>query len=80
MDDQFKKGSFAVVPQKVSAEDHSQPLPPPIMRTYTEAVNQFTKNATAFIEQLPLLTKSARYCSPTSVSSFARVRQPDGGS
>src|ERR1700730_14860203 len=58
MDDQFKQGNFAVVPQKVLAEDHNQPLPTPNMKTYTEAVNQFTKNATAFIEQLPLLTKA----------------------
>ena len=58
MNDQFKKGNSAVVPQRVLAEDHSQPLSPPTMKTYTEAVNEFTKNATAFIEQLPLLTKA----------------------
>jgi flagellar biosynthesis chaperone FliJ len=28
------------------------------MTTYTEALNEFTRNATAFIEQLPLLTKA----------------------
>jgi len=28
------------------------------MAAYTEAVNEFTRNATAFIEQLPLLTKA----------------------
>jgi hypothetical protein len=74
MDDQFKKGSFAVVPQKVSAEDHSQPLPPPVMRTYTEAVNQFTKNATAFIEQLPLLTK-ARDAYEEAMRASAEMRK-----
>jgi len=58
MNDQFKKGNFAVVPQKVLTEDPNQPLPSPTMKTYTEAVNEFTKNATAFIEQLPLLTKA----------------------
>jgi hypothetical protein len=58
MDDQFKRGNFAVVPQKGPAEDHNPLSPSPTMKTYTEAVNQFTKNATAFIEQLPLLTKA----------------------
>jgi hypothetical protein len=53
----FKKGNSAIVPQKVLAEDHHQPSSSPSM-TYTEAVNEFTKNATAFIEQLPLLTKA----------------------
>jgi hypothetical protein len=35
-----------------------QPSSLATMTTYTEAVNEFTKNATAFIEQLPLLTKA----------------------
>jgi hypothetical protein len=55
--DQFNR-NFEAVPQKVLAEDHNQPLPSPTMETYVEAVNEFTKNATAFIEQLPLLTKA----------------------
>jgi hypothetical protein len=42
--------------QKVFTEDHDQPSPPATMATYTEAVNEFTKNATAFIEQIPLFT------------------------
>ena len=57
MNDQFKKENFAVVSQKVLTEDSNQPLPSPTMKTYTAAVNEFTKNATAFIEQLPLLPK-----------------------
>jgi exonuclease VII small subunit len=56
MNEQVKKANFAVVPQKVLAEDH--PLPIPTMKTYTEAMNEFTKNATAVLEQLPLLTKA----------------------
>jgi hypothetical protein len=52
------KGKSAVGPQKVFTEGYEQPLPPATMATYTEAVNEFTKNATAFIEQLPLLTKA----------------------
>jgi len=39
-------------------DDSNQPLTSPTMNTYTEAVKEFTKNATAFIEQLPLLTKA----------------------
>ena len=58
MNDQFQKGNFAVVPQKVPTEDSDRPLPSPTMETYTEAVKEFTKSATAFIEQLPLLTKA----------------------
>ncbi len=58
MKDQFKEENFEVVPQKVLSIDHSQPLPSPTLERYTEAVNEFTRNATAFIEQLPLLTKA----------------------
>jgi hypothetical protein len=54
-----EKGKVAVSPQKVFTEGQDQPWPPPVtMATYTEAVNEFTKNGTAFIEQLPLLTKA----------------------
>jgi flagellar biosynthesis chaperone FliJ len=35
-----------------------EPSSSSIMTTYIGAVNEFTKNATAFIEQLPLLTKA----------------------
>jgi hypothetical protein len=57
-DRQAEKGKVAVGPQKVFTEGQDQPSPPVTMATYTEAVNEFTKNATAFIEQLPLLTKA----------------------
>ena len=73
MNDSIKKGNFAVGPQKVSAEDHNRPLPSPTIQTYTEAVNEFTKNATAFIEQFPLLTKArAAYNEATSASREIR--------
>jgi len=58
VNDQFKKENFAVVPQKVLAEVHHEPSWSSTMTTYIGAVNEFTKNATAFIEQLPLLTKA----------------------
>ena len=58
VNDQFKKENFAVVPQKVLAEDHHEPSSSSTMTTYIGAVNEFTRNATAFIEQLPLLAKA----------------------
>ena len=52
---QVEKAKFAVGSQEVLT---SQPLPPTTLATYSEAVNEFTKNANAFIEQLPLLSKA----------------------
>jgi len=56
--DPFQKEDLPVVPQSVFKEDSNQPLASPAMNTYTEAVTEFTKSATAFIEQLPLLAKA----------------------
>lgn len=58
MDRRLKKENPAVGPQRVLAPGQSQLLPAATMTTYTEALNEFAKNATAFIEQLPLLTKA----------------------
>ena len=69
-----EKGKVAVGPQKVFAEGHDQPSPPATMATYTEAVNEFTKNATAFIEQLPLLTK-ARDAYEQAMKASAELRK-----
>ena len=74
MNNHSKKGNLAVVPQKVLAEDPNQPLPSPTMKTYTEAVNEFTKTATAFIEQLPLLTK-ARGAYEEALRASAEMRK-----
>lgn len=57
-DSRFEKRDFPVGPQQVLAEDRHPSSSSPTMATYTEALNEFTKNATAFIEQLPLLTKA----------------------
>jgi len=70
----FKKGNSATVPQKVLAEDHHQPLLPPTMKTYTEAVNECAKNATAFIEQFPLLIK-ARDAYEEAMRASAEMRK-----
>jgi hypothetical protein len=69
-----EKGNFAVGPQKVLAEDHHQPSSSPTMTTYTEAVNEFIKSATAFIEQLPLLTK-ARDAYEQAMRASAELRK-----
>jgi hypothetical protein len=58
MDDQLKKGNVASVPQKAPAEARTPSVPAPSMKTYVEAVEEFTKSANALIEQLPLLTKT----------------------
>ncbi len=55
MDSRFKDG-IEVGPQKTLAA--SQGPPSSSMTTYAEAVNQFTKSATAFLEHLPLLAKA----------------------
>jgi hypothetical protein len=71
---QFKKENFAVVPQKVLAEDHHEPSSSSTMTTYIGAVNEFTRNATAFIEQLPLLTK-ARDAYEQAMRASAELRK-----
>jgi hypothetical protein len=70
----FKKGNSATVPQKVLAEDHNQPLLPPTMKTYTEAVNECTRNASAFIEHFPLLVK-ARGAYEEAMRASAEMRK-----
>jgi hypothetical protein len=57
INDDFQKRNVVVPSEKVLAESN-QPLDPPTMNTYTEAVKEFTANATAFLEHLPLLTKA----------------------
>ena len=74
INDSTKRGKSTVGPQKVSAEDHNRPLPSPTMQTYTEAVNEFTKNASAFIEYLPLLTK-ARAAYEEAMSASREMRK-----
>jgi hypothetical protein len=74
VNDQFKKENFAVVPQKVLAEVHHEPSWSSTMTTYIGAVNEFTKNATAFIEQLPLLTK-ARGAYEQATKASAELRK-----
>ena len=74
VNEQFKKENFAVVPQKVLAEVHHEPSWSSTMTTYIGAVNEFSKNATAFIEQLPLLTK-ARDAYEQATKASAELRK-----
>ena len=74
MDEQFKKGNIAVVPQTVLSEDQTSRLPSISMKTYTGAVDEFTKNATALIEQLPLITK-ARAAYEKAMRANAEMRK-----
>jgi hypothetical protein len=68
------KEDFPVVSEKVVAGDSNQLLPSTTMKTYTELVKEFTKNATAFIEQLPLLTK-ARAAYEEAMKASAEMRK-----
>jgi hypothetical protein len=70
---QAEKGKYAFDRQKVFTEGH-QPSPPATMTTYTEAVNAFTKHATASIEQIPLLTK-ARDAYEQAMRASAELRK-----
>jgi exonuclease VII small subunit len=69
-----QKRNFAVVSQNVSTEHSAQPLPSPTMQTYTDAIKEFTNNATAFMEQLPLLTR-ARGAYEEAMRVSAEMRQ-----
>jgi hypothetical protein len=55
---QGEKAKFGVGVGAQEIHASAQPVPPTTMTTYTEAMNEFTKNANAFIEQLPLLNKA----------------------
>jgi hypothetical protein len=66
------KLSEQVGPQRVFSE--AQPSTPVSMAAYTEAVNEFTRNATAFIEHVPLLTK-ARDAHDKAMKASAEVRK-----
>lgn len=75
LNSQAEKGKSTAGPQRVlPAEVHHQPSTPTTMEAYTEAVNEFTKNATAFIEQLPLLTK-ARDAYDQAMKASAELRK-----
>jgi hypothetical protein len=66
-----EKPNIAVGPQKVPT---SQPSVPTLMATYSQAVDEFTKNANVLMEQLPLLTK-ARDAYEQAMKASAELRK-----
>jgi len=72
--EQSKTRNSAVVPEDVLAEGNTPPLPSPTTKAYTDAVNECTKHATAFMEQLPLLTK-ARAAYEEAMRASAEIRK-----
>jgi len=80
VDSRFEGRNFEAGPQRILADDHRQLSSPPTMTsslnmtTYTEALNEFTRSATAFIEQLPLLTK-ARDAYEQAMRASAELRK-----
>jgi exonuclease VII small subunit len=70
----FERWKVAAGAQKGLAEDARQPSSAPNMSTYSEALNEFTRSATAFIEQLPLLTK-ARDAYEQAMRASAELRK-----
>ena len=74
MNGEFKKGNLAVVPQSVLQEDQNALSPSASMKTYTGAVDEFTKSASAFIEQLPLLT-TARAAYEEAMRASTEIRK-----
>jgi len=71
--DESQKRNSTVAPE-VLTKGSNQQLNSPTMNTYTEAVKEFTTNATAFIEHLPLLTK-ARAAYEVAIRTSTEMRK-----
>jgi exonuclease VII small subunit len=71
-----EKPNSAVGPQEVPI---SQPSVPTIMGTYSEAVDEFTKNANVLMEQLPLLSKARDAYEQAMKASAELRRELDAG-
>jgi exonuclease VII small subunit len=69
----FEKWNLSAGSQKV-AEGDKRPSSTPNMTGYTESLNEFTRSATAFIAQLPLLTK-AREAYEQAMKASAELRK-----
>jgi hypothetical protein len=72
LDNLSEQGRSKVGPQRVFAE--AQPSTSVSIPAFTEAVNEFTRNAAAFIEHVPLLTK-AQDAYDKALKSSAEVRK-----
>jgi hypothetical protein len=76
-----EKGRTSPGPQRVLGDTRHQPSMPTSMAAYpgnmaaySEAVNEFTKTATAFMEHLPLLSK-ARNAYDQAMRASAEIRK-----
>jgi exonuclease VII small subunit len=74
IESRLEKWNFPAGSRPDPVEDALQPSSSPNMNTYTEALNEFTRSATAFIEQLPLLTK-AREAYEQAMKASAELRK-----
>ena len=72
--EELQKRDLAVESQRIATETSNQPSPAPTMKAYTEAVKEFTKNASTFMEQLPLFTK-ARESYAEAMKASAEMRK-----
>jgi hypothetical protein len=60
-------------PMMWQKENGGSPAPTPSMASYTDAMNQFTKAATAFMDHVHLLTE-AREAYQTAITASAAIR------
>jgi hypothetical protein len=74
INDRPKKEKLAVLPTKSVVEDQNATLPSAGKKTYSEVMNEFTRNATAFMEHLPLLAK-ARAAYDEAMKASAEMRK-----
>lgn len=73
-DDESEDDNIAAVSPNIPAEQTRSPLPSPSLKMYTEAVSEFTTNASAFLEHLPLLNK-ARAAFEQAMTASAEMRK-----
>ena len=73
-DDESENDNIAAVSPNIPAEPTRSPLPSPSLKMYTEAVSEFTTNASAFLEHLPLLNK-ARAAFEQAMTASAEMRK-----
>lgn len=78
---QLEEGSQepAVAKQSELPQEHAGQAPPVTLGAYTEAVNKFTRSASAFIEHLPLLAEARRAYEEATRASAELRRVLDTG-
>jgi hypothetical protein len=69
-----KKRDLEIGTRNFVTEDRKQPTSLPAVTIYTAAIDEFNKNATAFIEHLPLLV-TARNAHEKAMTASAELRK-----